>query len=169
MSSPWVAIVNPAGGGGRCGRRADAAIAQLRSEGLAIEVERTTGPGDATRIAREHASRGARRFLAIGGDGTSFEIVNGLFGEGELAPAPDPYVLAMLPLGTGNSFLRDFGITDAAAAMRAVVRGTLHPCDVLRIEHRASSTRSTSSASGSPRTPAISRTAATSRSACSGT
>jgi YegS/Rv2252/BmrU family lipid kinase len=127
----WTAIVNPAAGGGRCGRRAESALAELRARGLELDVHETAGPGDATRIARERYEAGSRRFVAVGGDGTSFEIVNGLFP----ARPGDAPVLAMLPLGTGNSFLRDFGIASAAAAMRAIERRGEHPCDVLRIEH----------------------------------
>ena len=48
---------------------------------------------------------GMRNFLAVGGDGTSYEIVNGLFPE---APTEGRPALGFLPLGTGNSFLRDF-------------------------------------------------------------
>jgi diacylglycerol kinase (ATP) len=134
----WTAIVNPAAGGGRCGKRADRAIAALRARGLEIDAHRTTAPGDATRIAREALDRGVRRFLAIGGDGTSFEIVNGLapFADRRAPPGGgETPVLAMLPLGTGNSFLRDFGIASAASAMSAIARRGEHPCDVLRIEH----------------------------------
>jgi YegS/Rv2252/BmrU family lipid kinase len=140
MSERWVAIVNPAAGGGRCGRRAPAALDALRREGFELEVHATAGPGDATRIARGLHAAGARSFLAVGGDGTSFEIVNGLFaarrdaGDAPGAAGTRPR-LAMLPLGTGNSFLRDFGIRDAGQALRAIAKRSEHPCDVLRIEH----------------------------------
>lgn len=132
MSTKWLAIVNPAAGGGRCGKRADAAIAELRRAGLELEVHKTSAPGDATSLAREAAAGGSTRFLSVGGDGTTFEILNGLHPRD---PALPPATLAMLPLGTGNSFLRDFGITTAEQAMRAIVRGQEHACDLLRVEH----------------------------------
>jgi YegS/Rv2252/BmrU family lipid kinase len=138
VTERWIAIVNPAAGGGRCARRANQALETLRKAGLELEVHRTTGPGDATRIASEKAAAGSRTFLALGGDGTSFEIVNGLLSVlgGSSGPAVDRAPrLAMLPFGTGNSFLRDFDIRDARAAIRAIVRRREHPCDVLRIEH----------------------------------
>ncbi len=50
---------------------------------------------------------GTRNFLAVGGDGTSFEIVNGLF-PAAAAKSQDRPTLGLLPLGTGNSFLKDF-------------------------------------------------------------
>lgn len=133
MKDRWITIVNPAAGGGRCGERSVKAIAELRAAGLELDVYRTTKAGDATAIAREQSAKGEKSFLAIGGDGTSWEIVNGLFPRVTNGAPPR---LAQLPLGTGNSFLRDFGITDAAAAMRAIVQGRDRPCDVLRVKHQ---------------------------------
>ena len=100
----YLAIINPAAGGGRCGKLAAETLQGLRSHGLAIEVVETRQPGDATRIARERYAQGFRRFLAGGGDGTSYEIVNGLFPRD---PAEERVSLGFLPLGTGNSFLRE--------------------------------------------------------------
>ena len=75
----YLAIINPAAGGGRCGKLAAGALERLRFHGLSVDVVETRQPGDATRIARENYAQGVRRFLAGGGDGTSYEIVNGLF------------------------------------------------------------------------------------------
>ncbi|WP_053233510.1 diacylglycerol/lipid kinase family protein [Sandaracinus amylolyticus] len=128
----WLAIVNPAAGGGRCGERADEALETLRRGGMTIDVVRTESPGHATTLARDAAASGRTHFLAVGGDGTTFEILNGLFPRRE---GGEPPTVAMLPLGTGNSFLRDFGIEGAEAAMAAILRAEEHPCDVLRIDH----------------------------------
>ncbi len=129
----WCTILNPAAGGGRCGRRARMALADLRQVGFRLEVHETEGPGHATALARQARERGLDRFLAVGGDGTAFEVLNGLFPR---TGADDgPAVLATLPLGTGNSFLRDFGIDDSESAMRALIRGTTRTCDVARAEH----------------------------------
>ncbi|MBX3273148.1 MAG: diacylglycerol kinase family lipid kinase [Sandaracinaceae bacterium] len=128
----WLAVVNPAAGGGRCGKRAASALARLTGGGMPIDVFTTTRAGEGTERVRQEAAQGRRRFLAVGGDGTSYEIVNGLFPRDAGAPTP---TLAMLPLGTGNSFLRDFAITDADAALRAILAGETHLCDVVRAEH----------------------------------
>ncbi len=81
MNETFLAIINPAAGGGRCGERVGAALDRLRAAGIALETAETRAAGDATRIAREAYGRGYRKFLAVGGDGTSYEIVNGLFPE----------------------------------------------------------------------------------------
>jgi diacylglycerol kinase family enzyme len=96
-------------------------------------VSETTRRGEASEIARKAYQEGFRNFLAVGGDGTSFEILNGLFPE---ASGPGGRVaLGFLPLGTGNSFLRDFtvqGVEHTLAALRDKKR---RACDVIRLRH----------------------------------
>ena len=129
----FLAVVNPAAGAGRCGKLAPAALEDLRRAGIKIETAESRAPGDATRLVREAYQAGYRKFLAVGGDGTSFEIVNGLFPAA--APEERP-TLAFLPLGTGNSFLRDFTDRGVEYARRALLTGQKRPCDVLRLQHR---------------------------------
>jgi YegS/Rv2252/BmrU family lipid kinase len=142
MNEIFLAIINPAAGGGRCGERVGAALARLRGAGVELEIAETKAPGDATRIARDAYSRGYRKFLAVGGDGTAYEIVNGLFPESwTLADQDRIPTLGFLPLGTGNSFLRDFqdltlGRSGFEHALEALEARRSRPCDVLRLEHK---------------------------------
>jgi diacylglycerol kinase (ATP) len=147
VNEVFFAIVNPAAGGGRCAARVGAALDRLRASGIALEMARTSAGGDATHIAREAYGRGYRNFLAVGGDGTSYEVVNGLFPDSlaadRSAEATDGTVptLGFLPLGTGNSFLRDFSGDVSSAdgleqAMRALEARRSRPCDVLRLTHK---------------------------------
>jgi diacylglycerol kinase (ATP) len=134
VNDTFLAVVNPAAGGGRCRKLVGPALDRLRAGGLKLQVVETSRPGDATQLARDHYGRGYRRFLAVGGDGTSYEIVNGLFPE---AASSDPPVLGFLPLGTGNSFLRDFTDRGVEGAMEALVAKRTRACDVLRMQHKA--------------------------------
>ncbi len=133
MNETFLAIVNPAAGGGRCRKLVGPALERLRAGGLQLDIVETSRPGDAIQIARDHYARGYRRFLAIGGDGTSYEIVNGLFPE---AQAGDPSVVGFLPLGTGNSFLRDFTQRGVDGAMEALLAQRTRACDVMRMRHK---------------------------------
>ena len=133
MNDAFLAVVNPAAGGGRCRKLVGPALERLRAGGLKLYIVETTRPGDAIRLARDHYTRGYRRFLAIGGDGTSYEIVNGLFPE---AQSGDPPTLGFLPLGTGNSFLRDFTQSGVEGAMEALLAQRTHACDVMRMRHK---------------------------------
>src|SRR6204780_122833 len=109
------------------------ALGRLRVGGVAVEVTETQAAGDATRIAREAYRRGQRRFIAVGGDGTSYEVVNGLFPEASLSDRP---TLGFLPLGTGNSFLRDFSDRGVEHAIDSLISQRTQSCDVLRLRHR---------------------------------
>lgn len=133
MIQPYLAIVNPAAGGGRSRKLLPSALDRLRSAGLQIDVAETKAPGEATELAREATQRGTRHFIAVGGDGTSFEIVNGLF---PLPTGAEPPTLGFLPLGTGNSFLRDFSDRGVEYAIESLLAGHTRPCDVLRLRHR---------------------------------
>ncbi len=121
-------VVNPAAGGGRCGRQIPRVIARLQAEGLTCETAETNGPGHATDLVRAARANGLHRFVIVGGDGTGFEVLNGLF---DTATDPTP-TLGYLPLGTGNSFIRDLGITDEDSAVSALLRNTPQSVDVLK-------------------------------------
>jgi diacylglycerol kinase (ATP) len=153
VNQTFLAIINPAAGGGRCRELVGPALDRLRAAGIALDTAETTAPGQATQIAREAYGRGQRKFLAVGGDGTSYEIVNGLFPEsssqesksqvlgvrsqgvsaGEEGQIP---TLGFLPLGTGNSFLRDFGDQGVEHAMQALLARRSRTCDVFRLTHK---------------------------------
>jgi diacylglycerol kinase (ATP) len=129
----FFAIVNPAAGGGRSAKLAAPAIARLRESGLRVDVIASTGPGHAADLAREAYDQGYRRFIAVGGDGTAHEILNGIFTH---AGANARISLGFLPLGTGNSFLRDFAAQNGAeAALRALLENRKRPVDLLRLTH----------------------------------
>src|SRR5437660_9186971 len=75
----FFAIVNPAAGGGRSAKLAGPAMARLREKGMQVDVIASTEQGHAVQLAREAYEQGYRRFLAVGGDGTAHEILNGVF------------------------------------------------------------------------------------------
>ena len=131
--SHYLDIVNPAAGGGSGARLAAPALDALRADGLHVKTVETQGPGDATRHVREAFQQGQRKFLSVGGDGTAFEVVNGLFPEA--LEAEERPTLAILPLGTGNSFLRDFTTRGAEGTRDALRRNESLQIDVIRLEH----------------------------------
>ncbi|HXN53266.1 MAG TPA: diacylglycerol kinase family protein [Candidatus Acidoferrum sp.] len=132
MRETFFAIVNPAAGGGRSAKLAGPAIARLREKGLHVDVIASTGPGHAAELAREAYDQGYRRFIAVGGDGTAHEILNGIFTH---AGAQARISLGFLPLGTGNSFLRDFAKNGAEAALQALLENRKRRVDLLRLTH----------------------------------
>lgn len=139
MSETYFTIVNPAAGGGRCGKLAGPALDRLRAAGLPLEVRKTSRPGEATVLAHGAYGDGFRKFIAVGGDGTGFEILNGIFPD---ALSSGRAALGFLPLGTGNSFLRDFvanGKDLAEFAAQAILDHRARSCDVIRLDHAGGS------------------------------
>ena len=132
MNETFLAVVNPAAGGGRCRKLVGPALDRLRAGGISVEVVETAGPGHAAQIASAAHAQGRSHFIAVGGDGTSYEIVNGLFPQTASASRP---TLAFLPLGTGNSFLREFSDHGVEHAIEALLARRTQTCDVLRMRH----------------------------------
>ena len=103
------AIVNPRSGGKRTGQIWPTVEDALREVLPDLEVDRTEGPGDASELTRSALSAGARTIVAVGGDGTVNEVVNGFFdADGE--PIDPEAELAIMMMGTGGDFRRSFGI-----------------------------------------------------------
>ncbi|MBI5575960.1 MAG: diacylglycerol kinase family lipid kinase [Deltaproteobacteria bacterium] len=88
------------------GPRAAAGIDRIRAflsaRGIPFEILKTSGPGDATVLAREAAHAGAETVIAVGGDGTVNEVANGLAGSSTR--------LVVVPHGTGNVISREVGL-----------------------------------------------------------
>jgi diacylglycerol kinase (ATP) len=148
----FFAIVNPAAGGGRSAKLAGPALERLRKGGLEVDDVSTGAPGDAVRLARDAYARGYRRFLAVGGDGTGHEILNGIFRGLTIAQragperraalsvtaeraAGDRVSMGFLPLGTGNSFLRDYTREGAKASLQALLERRTRTIDLMRLTH----------------------------------
>lgn len=128
-----LALLNPAAGGGRAGRRVEAVLSELRSIFPDLEITATVGPGHATELTRQAWQREIHSFIIIGGDGTAFEAINGLLPlSGDARPT-----LGYVPVGTGNSFARDLGLTDLGRAITALRSGRRRAVDIIRIEHEA--------------------------------
>jgi len=133
LGQSYLAIVNPAAGGGRSRKLLGPALERLQAGGIEVKVAETKSPGEATEITRRAYGRGVRNFIAVGGDGTSYEIVNGLYPQALDAERP---TLGFLPLGTGNSFLRDFSHQGVEYGIESLLANRSRACDVLRLRHR---------------------------------
>lgn len=116
-----VVVVNPRSQGGRLGKRW-AELSDTIGRAFPFDEALTQAPGDATRLAREALRAGAERIVAIGGDGTVNEVVNGFFDDAGQPIAPEAS-FALLPFGTGGDFRKTFhlpkDIADAAAVIAA--------------------------------------------------
>jgi len=116
-----VLIVNPMSQGGRLGKRW-AEISDTIGRAFPYDEVFTEGPGDATRLTRDALRAGMERVVALGGDGTINEVVNGFFDEHARPIAPDAS-FAVIPFGTGGDFRRTLQLPTQLAEAAAVIAG----------------------------------------------
>lgn len=125
-------ILNPTAGRGAGARLSPQIARWLRSYGLDFELATTAAPGHATTLARDAVARGRKSVIAVGGDGTANEVLNGLIQAGN---GPDGTALGLLPIGTGNDFAFGAGLSlDLQAACQIVTRGQSRVLDVGRVQ-----------------------------------
>ncbi len=87
----------------------------------------TAYPNHAKELARQAASEGYDLVVALGGDGTVHEVLNGLME----APVGSRPALGVVPIGSGNDFSFAVGVPpDPLAALRRVLNGTPHMVDI---------------------------------------
>jgi YegS/Rv2252/BmrU family lipid kinase len=129
-------IINPMSGAGR-GRHEWAATEKwLPSTGLKFETVMTNGPMEAAEIAERAVRQSRPVVVAVGGDGTLNEVVNGFFHNG--APIPTTTKLAMVPVGTGGDFRRTLKIPlDHRAAVQVIQTGFSRRLDAGCVTYRA--------------------------------
>lgn len=123
----WLVIVNPASGRPDGGRGWRAIEQALRQADVNFDVVHTQHPGHGETLARQALHDGLRHIVAVGGDGSVNEIVQGILTAG--LPDTREVTLAVAPQGTGNDWARSLGITrdpSRIAAMLAAGRTMLH-------------------------------------------
>jgi diacylglycerol kinase (ATP) len=130
MPEAVVVLANPAAGSGRGARLGARAATLIADQGLRVETVVSRGPGHLAEIAAAEAERGRARLVALGGDGTLSEVARGLLEVPGAATA-----LGVVPLGTGNDFVKSAGLPrDWRAACRALAGSRAGPGAVRRVD-----------------------------------
>ncbi len=102
-------VVNPRAANGKVGTKIWPQLrARLEASGTNFDFEMTTGRGDGIEIARLRRARNYKCYIAVGGDGTVNEMLNGLLSAGDTSPP----VVSVFPVGSGNDFARMHHIPD---------------------------------------------------------
>jgi diacylglycerol kinase (ATP) len=113
VGSPFgdlVLVANPKSGSGAVARHLPEIERSLKEAGLSYRVFTTSRPGDATTATRAALLAGETFIVAVGGDGTVHEVVNGMFEDGRpIAPQP---VLGVIAAGSGCDFIKTFGLPE---------------------------------------------------------
>lgn len=118
----WFVIVNPVAGGGRGLDHFPQISKLLRDAHIVCEPVFTEHKFHATELTVSAVKEGYRNIIVVGGDGTLHEVVNGLFIQQEVCP--DEVLLAVIAVGTGNDWVRTFGISNRYQdAVKAIGEG----------------------------------------------
>src|SRR5690242_10698360 len=124
-----VFLVNPASDNGATGKRWPELAHRAERLGLRGETLFSERPGHLIDLARTAVDDGATLVVAVGGDGTLNEVVNGIAGR--------DVDLATVPLGTGMDFVRTYAIpTRFDEAVRVALDGTPRTIDAGRVRYR---------------------------------
>ena len=131
MDDPIFVIVNPQSGKGR-GAQFVAPVLQGLAAATRLEHALTREPGDETRLAQDAITRGFKRIVAVGGDGTWSNVGNAILRSGA------PVKLALVPGGTGCDLAKTLGIPpkDVQACCGIALQGRTRTIDVGRVEDR---------------------------------
>ena len=115
----WFVIVNPVAGGGRGLDHFPQISRYLRDAQILCEPVFTEHKFHATELTVTAVNEGYRHIIVVGGDGTLHEVVNGLCIQQK--GCPDEVLLAVVAVGTGNDWVRTFGIPQHySEAIRAI-------------------------------------------------
>jgi YegS/Rv2252/BmrU family lipid kinase len=140
--------VNPVAGSGRAHGIVPRIEAWLREQGTEARLLETREPGHAERLAAAATDLGHDRVIAVGGDGTIQEVINGLLASG-VGTDGGPPALGIVPAGRGNDLARSVHLPiDPMACLPIALGPTTHPFDVGSAHSPAGSQRYFGAAGG---------------------
>ena len=108
MNKKWLFIVNATAGRGKTGRKVNKLMHSLNEHNIDFEIELTKAPMHATDLAFDAVKNGFQKIVAVGGDGTLNEVINGIMKSG----SPESVHLGLIPEGGGNDFARNFKLSN---------------------------------------------------------
>lgn len=119
-------IINPTAGNGQALKTQDRIHRILDNTDHFFSIEKTSAPREATHMAHKAVAEKYDVLVAVGGDGTIFEVINGMAGSDVL--------LGIIPAGTGNDLARTAGIPRAVnEALQMILQPHVSPIDIGRL------------------------------------
>ena len=127
-------ILNPRSASGRTARVWPHLRSRLETMCESLALFETQSQGHAIQLTQQALADGCRTIVAVGGDGTLNEVVNGIIGSNR----GKDVVLGLVPHGTSSDFRKSAGIPSTEAEAVAVIRqGKTIPIDAMRVAYRA--------------------------------
>ena len=131
----WLAIVNVFAASKKAGSVWKMAAACLEEAGVAYKAEFTGGKYNAAELSKKAAERGYRKFIAVGGDGTIHDVLNGIAEyAGEAEVSLSDFTLSVIPVGSGNDWVKSVGLSaDIRQAVASIAAGVTGVQDVVKV------------------------------------
>ena len=135
----WLVVVNVFAASRKAGSVWKKAAAMLEEANVPYKAMFTGGPDNAIAISRKSCARGYRKFMAVGGDGTVHDVLNGIAEYVYSGVDPDvdisDFTLGVLPVGSGNDWVKSTGVPqDVKSAVDVIAAGHTGFQDVVRVE-----------------------------------
>ena len=136
----WFAVINGYAASRKAGTLWEKVEELLNQKGVRFHGTRTGKAGNAAELTFDACMAGYRRYIAVGGDGTVHDVLNGIAGyvdwckaSGRTARISD-FTLGVIPLGSGNDWIKSLGIRhDISAAVDVIRNGATSRQDVVRV------------------------------------
>ena len=132
----WLAVVNVFAASKKAGSVWKMAAACLEEAGVSYKAEFTGGKYNATELSRKAAGRGYRKFIAVGGDGTIHDVLNGIaeYALNDSEVSLSDFTLSVIPVGSGNDWVKSVGVsTDIKQAVEYIAAGVTGVQDVVKV------------------------------------
>ena len=132
----WLAVVNVFAASKKAGSVWKMAAACLEVAGVSYKAEFTGGKYNAAELSRKAAERGYRKFIAVGGDGTIHDVLNGIaeYALNDSEVSLSDFTLSVIPVGSGNDWVKSVGVsTDIKQAVAYIAAGETGVQDVVKV------------------------------------
>lgn len=129
-------IVNPRAGSGKTMFEWLPAERKLKRLGIPCDIAMTDHKRHATALAYEAASKGYRKIIAVGGDGSLHETFNGICRWCARTGTPtEEFLLGVVPIGSGNDWIRSLGVpNDTSEVVDMIRKNSVGVMDVVRVK-----------------------------------
>lgn len=116
----WFIVLNPFAANGRTIRRKKFILQQLDKAEIKFQFAISNSREEASNIIHQAIEDGFRKFISVGGDGTLNALINGIFSQQKVSPST--ITIAIIPIGTGNDWIKTHGIPKSISKAIAVIR-----------------------------------------------
>ena len=132
MSDSWKVIVNLKAGSGKCDRDWPAIKDLLEKLGVVFSFDITEYKYHAIELVRKAIHEGYRNFIAVGGDGTLHEVLDGIMSQSAISYIE--MTVAVIPVGSGNDWIRSHNIPESYRdAVEAIAKGSTTQQDIAEV------------------------------------